>query len=189
MSGPLAFVDESQSDSRRDPNVYILAAVICDPSVADELREAMRALRLRGQDKVHWRDESDPRRMAIVRAIVASQMASLVVVRAGTVGERPERRRRLTMERLLHELTDIGVQNVTLESRGRVDDQRDRALLDQLRARRVITGGLRMDHCRGRDDALLWAADAACGVVSQARTGNIQYLTALEHRITLHAID
>lgn len=50
-------------------------------------------------------------------------------------------------------------------------------------------GGLRMDPCRGRDDALLWAADAACGAVRQARTGNPQYLEALQHRITRHTID
>lgn len=189
MSGLLGFVDESLSDSRRDPGVYILAAALCEPVDVDGLRASMTALLLPGQRKLHWRDESHPRRVAIVEAIADAPMAGLVVVRVGTASERPERQRRLTMTRLLHELAELGVRTVTLESRGRADDARDRDLLGGLRARKVVTSDLRMDHRRGGDDALLWAADAACGAITQARTGNTQYLEALQTRMTVRTID
>lgn len=92
------------------------------------------------------------------------------------------------MTRLLHELVERNVRTVTLESRGRADDARDRDFLDGLRAQKAITSALRMDHRRGREDALLWAADAACGAATQARTGNPLQLDVLRPYITLHTI-
>lgn len=189
MTGLHAFVDESLSHTRLDPNVCILAAAVCEPADEEDLRLAMRKLLLPGQRKVHWRDESDRRREAIAKAIAVTTITNLIVVRAGQIPVRPERRRRLTMERLIHELVQRGVDNVTMESRGKADDARDRALLDSLRAKKLITAPLRMDHRRGAEDALLWAADAACGAVTQDRTGNGTYLQILGASVTLLTIE
>jgi hypothetical protein len=50
-----AYVDESL---RVRAGLYVLAAVIVADAQADRHREALRALLHRGQQRLHWRDES-----------------------------------------------------------------------------------------------------------------------------------
>ncbi|MFL6051353.1 MAG: hypothetical protein ACJ72W_00315, partial [Actinoallomurus sp.] len=63
-----AFVDESESNRKLDPDVYILAASVMPTESCDALREVMLRLRLLGQRKVHWVHESDKRRLALLEA-------------------------------------------------------------------------------------------------------------------------
>lgn len=110
------------------------------------------------------------------------------MVRDGRTNERPERRRRQCLERMLFELDQLEVATATFESRGTHDDRRDRDMLDVLRARKAITSDLRMDHRRGRDEAMLWAADAVCGAITQQRVGQNSYLATLTERVTVNVI-
>jgi hypothetical protein len=158
----------------------VLAAAVCDGPAVSAAREAVAALRLKGQRKVHWRDEGDKRRQEIAEAISAVPLRHLVVVRDGQTGERPERQRRHCLERLLHELDRMDVATVTFESRGPKDDKRDRDMLDALRAKKVVAADLRMEHMTGPREALLWAADAVCGVIVQSRTGDPAYLRTIQ---------
>jgi len=183
-----AFIDESESDRSTDPDTYVLAAALLDPTRIDEVRDAMRALLLRGQRKLHWRDESDKRRLQIIEAVVAAQVEHLVVVRAGRTRERSERRRRLCLEALCFELERLGVRQATLESRGRADDRRDRVMLDTLRARKTVGGQLRMQHLPGPGEPLLWLPDAVCGAVTRARVGDVVYRDMVESQITVVSI-
>lgn len=189
MTDLLAWVDESESDRSVDPDVYVLGAVIVGSGAVDDTREAMSSLRMRRQKKVHWHDESAPRRQKIVTVLAELDVDCLVVVRHGRAGERSERRRRHALERLLYELDTIGVGRVVLESRGRADDSRDRALLDAVRRRRAILGALRMDHAAGPSDPMLWIPDTVCGAVTQHRTGDPSYLEALGHSVRMVQID
>lgn len=184
----VAFVDESQSNSVLDPCTYMLAAAVCDSLALSAAREAVAALRLKGQHKVHWRDEGDKRRQEIAETIAAVPLRHLVVVRDGQTGERLERRRRHCLERLLHELDQMGVGTVTFESRGPKDDKRDRDMLDALRAKKVVAAGLRMEHMAGPHEALLWAADAVCGAIVQFRTGDRAYLEMIQARAEIQII-
>ena len=145
----MAFVDESQSQAERDPHTYMLTAAVCDVSSVAAARAAIIGLQLRGQRKVHWRNEDDKRRRLITETVASVPLQHVVVVRDGRPGERPERRRRHCLERLLYELDQLAVLTVTFESRGRKDDQRDRVMLDTLRARRVVAGALRIEHVQG----------------------------------------
>lgn len=184
-----AWVDESQSNRAADPDVYLLAAAVCAPAQVEEARNVMRGLLLPGQRKLHWRDEDPRRRLHIVRTLAGAPLEHLVVVRIGLVGERPERRRRYCLERLLYELDQLGVHTVTVESRGRKDDDRDRAMLDYLRRRRMLISPLHLDHQSGPSDALLWAPDAVCGAVTRARVGDVDYLAVLESKVEVITID
>lgn len=183
----VAFADESQSGRALDPCTYMLAAAVCDGPALRTAREAVVALLLKGQHKVHWRDEGGKRRQEIAEAVAALPMQHLVVVRDGRAGERPERRRRHCLERLLHELDQLGVATVTFESRGPKDDKRDRDMLDALRAARAVAD-LRIQHVAGPREALLWAADAVCGAVAQSRTGDRAYLETIEASARLQVI-
>ncbi len=112
----------------------------------------------------------------------------VIVVRDGRAGERPERRRRHCMERMLYELDQLAVATATFESRGRPDDRRDRAMLDALRARKMITSELRIAHQRGHEEALLWVADAVCGALTQQRVGNSSYLKTIADQVRVQVI-
>jgi hypothetical protein len=184
-----AFVDESQSDVRRDPHCYVLAAGLCETGDLEHARLAMLELQLPGQTKVHWRDESLPRRHRIVEVLATLPLQHLIVVRGGRAGERPERRRRHCLERLLHELEQLQGEMVTCESRGPKDDRRDRLLLDKLRARKVVASGMRLDHTLGPKDPLLWIPDALCGAVTHRRTGESNYLKVLDASTAVQIIN
>lgn len=183
-----AFVAESQSNSARDPDTYILTAAICDSRALTAARQVIAALRAKGERKLHWRDEGGKRRQEIVEAIAGVPLQHIVVVRDGMPGERPERRRRHCLERLLYELDQLGVGTVTFESRGPRDDKRDRDMLDALRARRAVSAGLRIEHVAGPREALLWVADAVCGAVVQFRTGDRTYLETIQASVEIQII-
>lgn len=184
----MAHLDESQSHPELDPDTYVLAATVGDPSVLELARRVLLGLRLKGQRKLHWRDESDPRRRLITDAIAAIPLEHVIIVRDGRTGERPERRRRHCIERMLYELDNLNVATATFESRGRADDGRDRAMLDAMRARKVVTSELRIEHQLGHQEALLWVADAVCGAVTQQRVGNDRYLKTISGQVQVQVI-
>jgi len=180
-----AFGDESGSDPRLDPHSYIYSTAIVLPEHADDVRANLKRLLLRGQNKLHWRMESDRHQLQIIERIATYNVEYLVVARTGVAGEKPERRRRKCLERLFHELTERGVSHAVLESRGAKDDQRDRAFLDGLRAQRALSRSIRVDHQRGHTEPLLWLADAICGAVTNLRTGNPIYTDTLGPTLTI----
>lgn len=179
--GAVAFLDESGSHHAIDPGTYILAAAVCLDDTTELAREQMRRLQLKGQTKLHWRDESPKRRRQVTEAITRIDMLHVVVVRDGATAPdvRLERRRRVCLERMLHELETLGVTQTVFESRGPADDRRDRAMLDALRARHQIGPHLRMNHVRGPHEPALWVPDAICGAVAHARAYDDEYLNLL----------
>lgn len=179
-----AFVDESMSNARQDPNTYILAAAIVSDTQVDPAREQMQNLLIHPGPggKLHWRDELPKHQTKIMDTINALGLGHIVVVRSTPkVVERPERCRRLCLEQLCWHLEQFGVKQMVFESRGKADDRRDRDALDALRARRVVTGDLRIDHRLGRREPLLWIPDAVCGAVVADRTGSPSYLEQISN--------
>ncbi|MGL5828363.1 MAG: hypothetical protein ACRC0L_02190 [Angustibacter sp.] len=178
MEDSTAFFDESQSHAAVDPDVYILAATIVLESVKGEARAAMTALARRGQGKLHWRQESDHRRRIITRAITALPVRHVVVVQLCHPSARPERRRRICLERMLYEVDGL-IAAAVLESRGARDDARDQVLIQSSYDSKKISFRPHIAHERGRDEPLLWIPDAVCGLVSRARTGTPEYLNTM----------
>ena len=185
-----AWGDESGSDRRRDPGTYILGAAVADEDCLDDLRQAMLDLRLASSGpKLHWRDESPSRKHQIAERIAALPVEGFVVVRQGAVEERPERRRRKCLERLLREVTSLGCQHLTLESRGQADDRRDRHLVDQLRRNRRLSNEVKVLHTPGPREPALWLADALCGAVSNDRTGQPEFLKTIAGCVTVETLE
>ncbi|TSD94861.1 hypothetical protein FOS14_19665 [Skermania sp. ID1734] len=183
-----AYLDESQSNRSRDPDCYVLAAALCDPTELEIARTAMASLLLPGQTKVHWRDEQPARKRKIAETIAQLPLMHLIVVRDGRPGERAERRRRHCLERMLFELDELEVARAIAESRGRADDLRDRRLLDAQRAKQAVSSELLIDHVPGPKDPLLWVPDAVCGAITLARTGNPGYLDMIETAVAVQVI-
>lgn len=180
-----AWLDESGSNQALDPGTYILSAAICDTSHAPQVREVMRKLLLSKGGKLHWRDEGRRRQERIAKTIAGLNVEHLIVVRSDATIVRPERQRRLCMERMLPELVALGVSTAVFESRGPKDDQRDRHTLDHLRRKRMLAGSFHIDHVGGRTEPMLWISDACCGAITQLRCGDGHHYSLIESKVTI----
>jgi hypothetical protein len=175
-----AFLDESHTASSDEgPGAYTMAAAALSDLSLDRCRAVMESLRLGGSQKLHWREESRGRRRLIIEAVASLRVRHIVVTRPANVRERQERQRRLCLTRLLFELNSLGTTSVTLESRGGADNNRDRRLLDALRAQRLIGSDVRIDHLPGPSESLLWIPDAVCGAIHAAHRGDGEHWRAL----------
>jgi hypothetical protein len=182
----IAFVDESGSNTTLDPNTYIMAAALVTDAQLEPLRERMASMLLPGQSKLHWRHERVARQRVIVEAVAALEVEHFVVITTPhKPSSRAERRRRITLETLLPELSALGVGESVFESRGPADDERDRAMLDHLRRQGLMDHRFRLDHLPGRADAALWVPDAICGIVTAMRCGHDEFYQALASRLTV----
>jgi len=183
-----AWGDESESDAVRDPGAYVIAASLVRLLDLHEVRHAMRALR-RSEPKLHWRNESGARRDRIVDVLAELPVEGFVVVRKGPCSDTARHRRNKTLLALVAELADLGCSTLTLESRGPAGDRRDLEVLARSRPADRRLAGVRVEHVPGPKDPALWVADALCGVVTQARTGNPRYLNRLERRVKVQLIE
>ena len=179
-----AYVDESEPDQRADPGVYMLAAALVVDDDATESRAAMRGLLRPGRNKVHWNREPD-RHLELAKTVSETCGVHVVVVRADDHA-RVERRRRLCLERLLHELETLEVTRVVLEARQAKQNAADMAMLDALRARRIVTGELRMLHIPGPSEPLLWMPDVVAGAYGAHRQGDSRHVDMFGDLITVH---
>jgi hypothetical protein len=172
----------------KDPGVYILCASVITADMVNEARSVLRGLKPAAARKLHWREPATgAQRQKIVEQIAALGLSHIVVVRL-SVTDTARRQRAKALEMLCVELEKVGVQELTLESRGPADDQRDLKTLAGLRSRRLVSPALRMWHAAGPKEPLLWIADVCAGVVSDARIGNDVHHVLLAGHITVHAI-
>lgn len=180
MSRAIAYLDESEPHRERHLGAYILAAAIVPNEEQPTARASVAALKPCRLSKAHWHQQPDPgQRLQLVRTVAAMPGSQLVIVRLGATDLRPERRRRLCLERMAYELGQLDVQDAVIESRGPADDARDRAMLQALRQRHALTSPLRFEHVAGPIEPLLWAPDVICGAVNESRTGNPEYVALL----------
>ncbi|MDR8408527.1 hypothetical protein MTP10_07230 [Nonomuraea sp. 3-1Str] len=182
----IAYVDESESNQRLDPHVYILASVIVQSASAGEIRQRLVSLRLGGQRKVHWVKESACRRMEICELLEGLGVLFVIVLHEGDPGASAERRRRKCLDLLLWELSRAGVTELILESREASQNRKDRSLVDALLARRQLPVRTRVHHLAGAAEPLLWAADWVAGAMVSSRTGDDTYLKKLDGCLEIH---
>ncbi len=157
-----AFVDESsavRSDTRQE---YLIGAALIPLDECDEVREDLRSLALPGQIKLHWTDESELRRRAIVDKIATLAPMTVVVTHLSERLRKTERCRRKCLEALYHDMVGMEVFDVLLEDRSVSQNKKDRGHLVALRSQGLDTR-LRIDHQRGGDEPLLWIADILLG--------------------------
>lgn len=184
QKGWSAFMDESESDRKADPGTYILAAALIDPDALDKVRAQIRTLLIPRQRKLHWRDESIRRRVAIAETIAGLDSLHVVVARTSdNPHEASERRRRKCLERMVYELDRRGVDLIVAEGRESSQNMSDMKVFNALRSNQTIGVRLRLHHQPGPVEPALWIADAVAGAVVAARTGDSRYFGTIEHLV------
>lgn len=160
---------------------YLIGSAIIPAHKCDTMREALRPLLLPGQIKLHWTDESKARKRAIVDRVCELEPVSVVIAHLSERHRKTERFRRKCREVLYQELLQMEVHDLTLESRSRSQDNKDRAHIVALQGQ-GLGRSIRISHLRGGDEPLLWIADAVLGAINSAPLGEEQYLEALPQR-------
>ena len=81
-AGPVwcAFIDESMRLTPDDFGTYLLAAVVTDTGRCDEIRQVLRSMLYKRQERLHWRDEEGPRRTRIAEAVGGLDVAATAVI-------------------------------------------------------------------------------------------------------------
>jgi hypothetical protein len=178
-----AWVDESIRVTATG-GFYILASVIVDAACCDGVRDTLRDLLLRNQPRLHWRAEDKTRRRKIAQTAANIDMAAVVVVGTPVTPTKQERARRVCMERLLHELDQLGVHRAWLETRTPSLNTKDWEMVAALIGARAISTRLRIAHARPLEEPMLWLPDAVAGAVSAAHAGVDEYLSVMRQVVT-----
>lgn len=186
-----AWVDESAHvpTPAHTAGVYLLAATIADPAECDSVRAELRELLFGKATRLHWREETPARQRQIACVVGQIAVTHTVVIGSPLNPRRPERARRKCMERLMHELTTLGVSTVYVETRTRRDNARDRLMLDVLRTSHAVTSNLRINFAQPDSEPMLWLPDVVAGAVgAHHRGGDSRPRNLLATRITEHHI-
>lgn len=146
------FVDESKHRG------YYMAAAVFVPHRLASARRDLRALRLPGQQRVHFSKERSARRGEIVRAICRLD----VEVRIYDASSHRDQREARTacLRQLVVDLAAAHAQRLVIEQ----DDSlvvADRADLWAAVRQARVTSTLTYEHLPPRSEPLLWVADAA----------------------------
>ena len=183
-----AWVDESMRPKGNDERMYLLGAVVADPSCCDGARDALRRALPKGAPKLHWH-VMEPREKTRATTVVTSLDAThLVVVGSPLNHRKQERARAECMERLLWELGQLEVTQVFLEQRTPSLNDRDMKLVRHLRGKKSIPSTLRVDIAQPSTEPMLWVPDQVLGALGDAEADEgrwfDQYGGAVE-RITI----
>jgi hypothetical protein len=179
----IAYVDESaRHQDNGDSCVYVLAATLVDERHADALQGVVMKHRPRGVAKLHWRDQNPKQMTALTKDLAAVPLTGVVAVHFYSYRPDNERARGLCFNRLLTELAaEHNVGAVVLESRDVHRDKNDRGRLTVLRKANRVPKDMEVTWVRGRDQPLLWAADAVAGAVTWSFGGTDAERAYLEY--------
>lgn len=180
-----AYLDESSAVRSEDHQAYLVCAAVVPIRESEALREKLLPLRLKGQIKLHWTDESDARRRKIITSIAELAPMTAVVTHLSIRQHKTERFRRKCLETIYYELADMGVQEVTCEARTASQNKSDLAHIVALRRQKIVTPDFRINHCRGGEDPLLWLPDIVLGAINAMHKGNSWYYDALREFLIL----
>jgi hypothetical protein len=162
---PVAFLDESARDGPDGPDgLYVVVAVVLVEVTAAE--EVARALVARGQRRLHWRDEGEAKRQAILAALGDLGAPILAAAARPVAPRRAERARARCLVRLAYELSAAAVAEWVLEARQARNNDRDRRTLVGAVRSGAASPRLSYRFAGALDEPSLWLADAAAGAIS-----------------------
>lgn len=183
-SSLVAYADESSVRHNDDHQEYLVCAAILERSKLEEIRQELRPLLLPGQMKLHWTDEGSRRRRQIVLTVSGLDVFQVIVTNRSQVNRKTERYRRKCLETLYFELGNKKIADLTLESRQESQNRKDIEPIVALQAAGKCQG-IRVTHCRGGDDPLLWIPDVVLGAFNSIHHGETEYWDQLQEKLVL----
>ena len=169
----VAFLDESRALRPFDTKVYMVCAALVEVERINDVRVGLEPLRLPGQKKLHWTDESISRKLDIAKAIADLDNMNAIVSHYGEASGKEERFRRKCLEQIYYELDQMGINRVVMESRSKHQDAKDRGHIVALQGRGLFQN-MRIEHKRGGDEPLLWIPDAVLGALNLREKGHAE---------------
>ncbi|UZF48414.1 hypothetical protein [Rhodococcus rhodochrous] len=145
-----AFIDENTVRG------IMVVAAVADPSALDEARRTLTALRLKGQERIHFKSERDTRRRAICSALVTLDIHVRVYHAAELA---PKIGRPRCLEALVGDLAELPLSRLVLEQ----DDstvKSDRRILFEATGKHGLRDRLTYHHLRAKQEPMLWIPDA-----------------------------
>lgn len=177
-----AYIDESSSGRPNNRQEYLVCAVVVGSTDTEAARDTLAPLLRPGQKKLHWTAESLRSRARIVETLASLEHMSAIISHISEPSPKTERFRRKCLECLYVELVGLGAFDLVLETRSPHQDKQDRAHTVALQ-NSGLDRRIRIRHCRGGDEPLLWVADAILGAVNADRRGDPTFLDPLRARI------
>jgi hypothetical protein len=142
------FVDEIKSKG------FLMAAAQCQAGDVSVHRKALRGLLLPGQERVHFRNESDQRRKRILQVMLDFRL----VIDLYRVEQNTHEARRQCLEAIVRDSAS-GVERLVVERDDSTYEHDRRCLRDAVR-RFGCHESLRWDVLAAKTDPLLWIPDA-----------------------------
>lgn len=162
--------------SADDERMYLLGAVVADPSCCEPARDELRGVLPKGARKLHWSDMKDREKKQVTGLVTWFDMAHMVVVGTPLDHRKQEHARAKCMERLLWELGQMEVSRVFLEQRTQSLNKRDMKLVEHLRGSKAIPKGLRVDIEQPSTEPMLWIPDQVLGAIGDAEVDDSTWL-------------
>ncbi len=167
-----AFADESFREVDGMAGFYVLAAAVFEVAAFEAARDAMRDLRgRRRSDKLHWNEMDDQEKQMATKAVSELDGFHIVTVGAPVPAKKQERARARCLNALVHELHSFDVKLLAMESRTRQLNARDVQVVQGARYQLPKGSQFRIDHIKGAEEPLCWAADIVAGALRAHREG------------------
>lgn len=145
-----AYVDETKARG------LVVVAAVADPRDLTDVRKALGDLRLKGQERIHFKSERDSRRKEICSVMVALP----VHVHVYDAAALPERAgRTMALQMLVADLAALSATRLIIEQ----DDslvKADRQTLYSAIRRHRIQDRLSYEHVRAKQEPMLWIPGA-----------------------------
>ncbi len=146
-----AFVDETKQ------NGLLIVSTVVEVRHLKEARKQLRERRARGQNRIHFKKESDPRRRSICSTLCDLQVQAAVY--DATRNRNPLEARAACLTAAVEDLAEQGAQRLTIEQ----DDSlvtSDRKVLYQAVRKFEVAETLTYEHTQPNDEPMLWVSDA-----------------------------
>ena len=144
------YIDESSAKH------YLIAAALVNQADKTALRKALSQLRMPGQNRLHFVDESDQRRRKILSTLTQLNTRTVLVI-SENKNHKEARSRCLTA--VMKRASELEVKQVVLE----MDDSTfdfDERVLYQAKRQYFRFQNINYTHERSRSEPLLWIPDA-----------------------------
>jgi hypothetical protein len=147
-------MDESERDRR-----YYLCVAIVEPAYVTSARKQLNSFRLRGQRELHFAQENQSRRRALVDKIAQLPVA-VRIYQTPYTPRTDEIGRQACLELAVSELLKIGAHRLVIDSRDE-QDRHDTTTIQRILGDHPSRWNFSYEHNDSKLEPLCWVADAA----------------------------